>query len=60
MNPTCMDDYVYLPFKYPSRDLQAISQYRDKQRRSLSFDVVRLVIDLAYLPEEKAKSLKFN
>ena len=60
MNPACMNDYVYLPYKYPKRDLYTISFYKDKSMRGVSFDVVRLAIDLAYLPDDKARSLNFN
>ena len=46
-----MNDYIYLPFRFPKRDLYSISEYSDKNFKKVSFDVVRLAVDLAYLPE---------
>ena len=60
MNPAIMNEYSYLPYKYPKRDLYTVSQFKDKSLKGVSFDVVRLAIDLAYLPDEKARDLNFN
>ena len=50
-NPIYCDRFVYTPCRYPNRSLYVISPHADKEMRKTQFDLVRLVCDLAYLPE---------
>ena len=59
-DPTYQDYYAYIPCSHPKRAQYAISEYKDKQARKLSFDLVRLVIDLPYLPLDRATDLDFS
>ena len=52
--------YLYTPCKYPKRHSYSISRYSDKELRKSSFDLVRLVCDLPYLGEERAKKMQFT
>ena len=54
------NDFAYFPCLFPNRGLYAISQNTNKNARKLSFDLVRLVIDLPYVPTETAKRLEFS
>ena len=54
-NPIYQYQYAYIPCRYPKRGLYAISEYKDKQIRKLSFDIVRLAVDLPYLPQKRAE-----
>ena len=55
-----MDAYAYVPCSFKKRDLYAVSEYKNKHLSKLSFDLVRLVIDLPYLSEAKARDLVFS
>ena len=60
-DPKYQDEFVYVPAERAKRRADcAISQYKNKSIRKLAFDVVRLVVDMPYLPEERAKNLKFH
>ena len=59
-NPTYSDKFLYIPCSYPDRHEFTISEYRDNFLKCYSTDIVRLVIDLAYMPVSEAKHLEFN
>ena len=59
-NPYYQDAYAYIPARYPKRGSYAISEYKDKRVRKIAFDMVRLVVDLPYLPAERARAMVFN
>ena len=57
---TYQNRLLYLPCAFPNRTEFAICQYANKEIRRLTFDVVRLAMDLPYLPTERAKRLVFS
>lgn len=59
-NPYYADQYHYIPAVYPKREEYVISEHTKKELRLQQVDLVRLVTDLAYLPEERARKLQFN
>lgn len=59
-NPIYQYHYAYIPCRYPKRGLYAISEYKEKPLRKLSFDIVRLAVDLPYLPPKRARDLRFD
>lgn len=56
-NQLYQDRLLYVPAVYPQRAELAISQSEKISLRTQSVDLVRLCIDLAYLPESKARDL---
>ena len=59
-NPLYSDQYHYIPCVYPQRSQYVISEYQNKEMRLRQVNLVRLVCDLAYIPEERAKKMVFN
>ena len=52
--------YSYVSYSYPDREHYIVSRFVDLQMRKLSVDVVRLAIDLAYIPPKHAEKLEFE
>ena len=59
-NPLCCQKYQYVPCIFPQRYTYVISNYKHKELKKLSLDIVRIAIDLPYMEQSKAKSLKFD
>ena len=59
-NPAYSDRFLYIPCSYPDRHDYTISEYKDNYLKCYSTDIVRLVVDLAYMPVSEGKKLKFN
>lgn len=59
-NPTYSDRFLYIPCSYPERHCFTISEYKDSFLKCYSTDLVRLVVDLAYMPISLGKVLQFN
>lgn len=59
-NPVYSDRFLYIPCSYPDRHEFTISEYKDNYLKCYSTDVVRLVVDLAYMPESVGRVLEFN
>ena len=59
-DPEYQDLFAYMPSHHPKRDQYAISQFKDRQMKKFTFDIVRLAVDLPYMSTEKAKELEFN
>ena len=59
-NPTYSDRFLYIPCSYPERHEFTISEYQDNFMKCYSTDLVRLVVDLAYMPTSMGRELKFN
>lgn len=53
-------EFNYIPYTYPDREDYIVSMYKDIEMKKLSVDIVRLVSDLAYLPQDRAMQLEFN
>ena len=49
-----------MPCSYPKRSYFALSGYDDEDMKLTSFDLVRLVNDLPYLPEKRALEMQFT
>ena len=56
-NPFYRDSFVYTPCDIELRAYFAITEFPDLERRLNTFDIVRLVIDLPYLPRKRALAL---
>ena len=54
--------YLYTPVRMPKRHRYVISPYDMKMKdlRKSSLDVVRIVCDMAYLPENRARHMVFT
>ena len=59
-NPFYSDKFLYIPCVYPDRWDYTISQYADNYLKCYSSDIVRLAVDLAYMPKEESLKLEFN
>lgn len=59
-NPLQCAKYQYIPCIFPQRYTYVISQYKEKELRKLSIDIVRLAIDLPYMEPNRAKELEFD
>ena len=59
-NPFYADRYSYTPCIFPNRSKYAISQFKSRELRKSSLDLVRVVCDLPYLPDKRAKEMDFN
>ena len=59
-NPFYAERYLYTPCRYPKRANFVISRYDDKELRKSSLDLVRLVCDLPYLSEARARKMEFT
>lgn len=53
-------EFNYIPYTYPNREDYIVSMYKDSEMKKLSVDLVRLVTDLPYLPQNRAMQLEFN
>ena len=51
---------MYIPCLYPDRHEFCISEYKDNYLKCYSTDIVRLVVDLAYMPVSEGLKLEFN
>ena len=49
-NPEYSDKFHYVPCTYPGRADYTISEYKDPYMQTYSSDLVRLAVDLAYMP----------
>lgn len=52
--------YHYVPCIYPQRNEYVISEYVDKDMRMKQVELVRMICDLAYLDEERARDIDFS
>ena len=59
-NPFYADLYIYTPCRFPKRSKYAITQYKSGSLKKSQLDLVRIVCDLPYLTDKRAKSLQFN
>ena len=59
-NPFYADLYTYTPCRFPKRSKYAITQYASGSLKKSQLDLVRIVCDLPYLTDKRAKSLQFN
>ena len=59
-NPEYAEKFHYIPCIYPNRDEYVISRYKDPEMRTHCVDLVRLVINLPYLKEAKAREIEFS
>ena len=59
-NPAYSDRFLYIPCSYPDRHEFCVSEYRDNFMKCYSTDLVRLAVDLAYLPVSQGKALIFS
>ena len=59
-NPQICYDLLYVPTQVPLRSAFVISPYKDVNLRVFSADLVRVVLDLPYLPESMARKYEFN
>ena len=59
-NPEYRNMYHYVEVVAPARTQYVISEYKDKKMRLKQVDLVRLVCDLAYVPEQRAKEMDFS
>ena len=59
-NPFYADRYTYTPCRFPKRSKYAITQYANKEMKKSQLDLVRVVCDLPYLTEKRAKAMEFN
>ena len=51
---------LYLPCWYPDRKYFALPSSQEDEMKKTSFDLVRMVMNLPYLPEERALRMEFN
>ena len=59
-NPLYSDRFLYIPCSYPDRHQFTVSEYKDNFMKCYSTDLVRLAVDLAYMPVSQAKALEFS
>ena len=59
-NPEYTNLYHYIEVVAPARTQYVISEYQNKDMRLKQVDLVRLVCDLAYMSEERAKKMDFS
>ena len=59
-NPIYARKFGYVPAAFPNRSLYIISQYKRKDMRMNSADLVRIICDLPYMNEKRAKEFKFT
>ena len=59
-NQTYCDKYMYIPYTVHKRSEFVVSMFKHPMMRKCSVDIVRYVIDLAYLPIGRAKELEFH
>lgn len=59
-NPQYFDDFLYFPANLPDRADYIIDNDEDEGNDAAQSDLVRLVLNLAFLTEAKAKSFKFQ
>ena len=60
MNPFYAERYCYTPCRFPKRSKYAISKYENKDLKKSSLDLVRVVCDLPYLTDKRARAIEFN
>jgi len=59
-NPAYSDKYCYIACSMPNRSQFAISRKAEQEEKKLSLDLVRIAVDLPYLPKSVARDLNFN
>ena len=59
-NPLYAERYLYTPCRYPNRELYAISPHKDRSLRKTSLDLIRVVCDLPYMSERRARRMDFT
>lgn len=59
-NPFYNSQFQYVPVDTPNRDLIIIDDDLDEDNDNQQSDLVRVVLNLAYLTEERAKSFDFD
>ena len=59
-NPFYAERYMYIPCRYRQRASFVISMYAHKDLKKSSLDLVRLVCDLPYMSESRARKMEFS
>ena len=59
-NPIYQDKLHYIPAVYPARTKYIISEYAETLQRNCTVDLIREVVDFAFIPDSKAKDLQFD
>lgn len=59
-NPQYSDEFAYFSADNPDRADYIIDDDEDESNDFMQSDLVRIILNLAYLPEERAKSFKMD
>ena len=59
-NQDYFDKLLYVPCILPIRSAYTISSYKNPLVRVASSDLVRIAVDLPYLPDDKAREFEFS
>merc|ERR1739842_77663 len=59
-NPLYLDDFQYVTAAEDDRDEMIIDDDDDEGNDAMQSDLVRICLNLAYMPEQTARSCKFN
>jgi len=59
-NPLYLDDFQYVTAAEDDRDEMIIDDDDDEGNDAMQSDLVRICLNLAYMPEQTARSFKFN
>jgi hypothetical protein len=60
MNTEYCDQLFYVPCWYPLRSEFALSDYKLKEMKLNTLDLVRLAVNLPYIDTDRAESLEFT
>ena len=60
MDQKYIEKFLYMPCWYPQRSNFALSEFAQQEIKKTSFDIVRIVCNLAYIEEERARKMVFK